>query len=67
MQMELKTCCDEYWLIICHICAAYNCSEKEYPPRPLPIPSDYIDNLQSGLVRVKKGILPPTLKMIIKT
>ena len=63
MQMELKACCDEYWLIICHICAAYNCSEEEYPPRPLPIPPDYIDNLQSGLVKVKKGILTPTEMM----
>ena len=35
--------------------------------RPLPIPSDCIDNLQSRLIKLKKGILPPTLKMILKT
>ena len=33
-----------------------DCSEEEHPARPLPIPPDYIDNLQSRLVKVKKGI-----------
>ena len=50
-----------------HNCAANICSGEEYPARPLPIPSDYIDNLQSRLINVKKGILPPTLKIILKT
>ena len=68
MQMELEACLDEVdWLIRCHNCAVYNCPENEYPPRPLSTPPDYIDNLQSRLVKVKKGILPPTLKTILKT
>ena len=50
-----------------HNCAANNCSEEGYPPTPLPIPPIYIDNLQSRLVKVKKDILPPTLKMVFKT
>ena len=65
MQMKLESCLDEVdWMIRCHNCATFNCPEEEYP---LPIPLDYIDNLQSRLVKVKKGILPLTLKMIIKT
>ena len=64
MQLELKACLDEIdWMISGHMCSANSCSEEEYPSRPLPIPPDYIDNLQSRLVEVKKGILPPTLKM----
>ena len=51
----------------CHNCEAFDCPEEKYPPRPLPIPPDYMDNLQSRLVKVKKGILPPTLEMILKT
>ena len=63
MPMELKACWDELdWLMRCH-----NCPEGEYPPRPLHIPPDYIENLQSRLGKVNKGILPPTLKMILKT
>ena len=50
----------------CHNCATNNCSEEEYLARPLPIPPDYIDNLQSRLVKVEKRSLPPTLKMILK-
>ena len=68
MQMELEACLDEVnWMIRCHNCAAFDCPQEEYPPRSLRIPPDYIDNLQSRLVKVKKGILPPTLKMILKT
>ena len=67
MQMELEACLDEVdWMIERHHCAANNCSEEEYPARLLPIPPDYIDNFKSRLVKVKKGILPPTLKMILK-
>ena len=66
--MELKA----YWeeldgLTRCHNCAAYNCAEEEYPPRPLPIAPDYIDHSQSRLGKVQKGILPSTVKMILKT
>ena len=68
MQMELKACCDKLdWLMICLYCASYNCPEEEYPPRPLPVPPDHIDNLQIRLVKVKKVILPPPLKTILKT
>ena len=68
MQMELEACRDELdWLLRCHNCAAYYCPEEEYLPRPLPIPPDYIDVLQSRLGKVMKGILPPTLKRILKT
>ena len=44
----------------------WRCSQDEYPLRPLHIPPDYIDDLQSRLVKVKKGILPPNLKIILK-
>ena len=68
MQMELVACRDELdWLIRCHNCTAYNCPEEEYSSRPLPIPPDYIENLQSRLGKVMKVILPPTLKIILKT
>ena len=68
IQLELKAYRDELdGMIRCHNCAAYNCAEEEYPRRPLPIPLDYINNLQSRLGKVKKGILPPILKMIFKT
>ena len=50
MQMKLEACRNELdWLIICQNCAAYNYLEEEYPPRPLPIPPDDIENLQSRL------------------
>ena len=54
-------------MITCHNCEALNFPQEEYPARPLPIPPDYIDNLQRTLTKVKKGILPPTLKGILKT
>ena len=68
MQVELKACLDVVdWMIRCHNCAAFKCPQEEYPPGSLPIPPDYIVNLQSRLVKVKKGTLPSTLKMILKT
>ena len=67
MQVKLEAYRDgSDWLIRCHNCAAYICPEEEYPPRPLPIPPDYIDNLQSRLGKEMKGILPPTLNMILE-
>ena len=67
MQMELEACLDEVdWLRRCHNYAVHNCPEEKYLPRPLPIPPDCIENLQSRLVKVKEGVLPPTLKMIPK-
>ena len=68
MQMELDSCRDGLlWLIRYHNCAADICPEKEYPRRPLPIPPDYIENLQRRLEKPMNGILPPTLTMILKT
>ena len=54
-------------MIRCHNCEVLNCSQEDYLARPLRIPPDFIDNLKCRLVKVKKGILPPTLMMIIKT
>ena len=68
MQLELEACLDEInWMIICHNCEALKGPQEKYPARSLPIPPDYIDNLQSRLMKIKKNILPPTLKMIPKT
>ena len=69
MQFELKACLEEVNLIIrCHNCEAHNCPQEEYPVKLLPSPpSSYIDNLQSGLIKVQKGIFPAFIKMILKT
>ena len=71
MQMELDNCRNELiCLIRCHNCAADTCPEEEYPPRPLPIPPDYINNLKRRLGKAMNGIIPPTLvllKMVLKT
>ena len=67
-QMELDDCRNKLvWLIRCHDCAVDNYPAEEYPPRLLPIPPDYIDNLQGKMSKAMKGILPLTLEMIIKT
>ena len=69
MQLELEACLEEVnWMIICHNCEALNCPQEEYPARLLPTPPpSYIDNLQSRLIKVRKGIFPASLKMILKT
>ena len=67
MQLELEACLEEINLMLrCHNYEALNRTQEEYPARPLPIPPDYIDNLKSRLIEVKKRIIPPTLKIIIK-
>ena len=67
MQLELEACQEEIaWMIVCHNCEALNRPLEEYPARPLPIPPNYIDNLHSRLIKVQQGVLPPTLKMIMK-
>ena len=64
MQLELETCQEEIiWMIICHNCRALNRPQEEYPARPLPIPPIYIDTLQSRLIKIHQGVLPPTLKL----
>ena len=55
-------------MIRCHNCEALNCSQEEYPARLLPTPPPRnIDNLQSRLIKARKGIFPASLKMILKT
>ena len=68
MQLELEACQEQIiWIIRCHNCEALNLPQEEYPARPLPIPPNYIDNLHRRLIKVQQGVLPPTLKMILKT
>ena len=67
-QLELEACQEEIvWMIKCPNCEALNRPQKEYPARPLPIPPNYIDYLHSRLIKVQQGVLPPTLKMVLKT
>ena len=48
MQLELKACLDGIdWMIRGHMYSANSYSEEEHPSRQLPIPPDYIDNLQN--------------------
>ena len=69
MQLELEACLEEVnWMIRCHNCKVLNCPQEEYPGRLLPTPSpSYIANLQSRLIKVRKGIFPAFLKMTLKT
>ena len=68
MQLELEACQEEIiWMIGYHNCEALSYPQEEYPAKPLPIPPNHIDNFHSRLIKVKQGILPPTLKMILKT
>ena len=69
MQLELEACLEEVsWMLRCHNCEVLDFPQEEYPARLLltPPPS-YIDNLQSRLIRVRKGIFPATLKMTLET
>ena len=69
MQLELEACLEEIsWMRRCHNCEVLDCPQEEYPARLLPTPPpSYIDNLQSRLIRARKGIFPASLKMILKT
>ena len=68
MQLELEACLDEInWVIRCHNCEVLNCPQEDYPARHLPIPPDDIDAVHFRLIKVKKDILSPTLKIILKT
>ena len=69
MQLELEACLEEVsWMIRCHNCEALDCPQEEYPARLLPTPPpSYIGNLQSRLIKTRKGIFPASLKMILKT
>ena len=69
MQLELEAYLEEVsWMLRCHNCEVLDCAQEEYPVRLLPTPPpSYIDNLQSRLIRARKGIFPASLKMILKT
>ena len=69
MQLKLEACLEEVsWMIRCHNCEVLNCPQEEYPARLLPTPPpSYIDNLQSRLIKARKGIFLASLKMILKT
>ena len=69
MQLKLEACLEEVnWMIRCPNCGALNCPQEEYPARLLPTPPpSYIDNLQSSLIKIRNGIFPASLKMILKT
>ena len=69
MQLKLEACLEEVsWMIRCHNCEALNIPQEEYLARLLPTPPpSYIDNLQSRLIKARKGIFPTSLKMILKT
>ena len=68
MQLELEACLEEVsWMLRCHNCEVLDCRQEEYPARLLSTPPpSYIDNLQSRLIRARKGIFPASLKMILK-
>ena len=69
MQIELEVCLEEVsWMLRYHNCEALDCPQEEYPAKLLPtLPPSYIDNRQSRLIKVRKGIFPASLKMILKT
>ena len=69
MQLELEACLEEVsWMLRCHNCEALDCPQEEYPARLLPTPPpSYIDNLQSRLIKARKGVLSVSLKMILNT
>ena len=69
IQLELEACLEEVsWMLRCHNCEALDCPQEEYPARLLPTPPpSYIDNLQSRLIKARKGIFPASLKMILKS
>ena len=69
MQLELEACLEEVsWMLRFHNCEALDCPQEEYPARLLPTPPpSYIDNLQSRLIKARKGIFPASLKMILNT
>ena len=67
MQMELEACRNELnRLIRCHDCIVNNCPEKYYTLMPLLTPFGYAKNLARRAEMAKKGISPPTFKMILR-
>ena len=61
MLMELENYRNELgWLIRCHNCTVDKCPEKHYPPRSLPIPPGYTEDLERRIRKAMKGMLSPT-------
>ena len=49
-------------MLRCYNCEVLDYPKEEYPARLLPTPPpSYIDNLQSRLIRARKGIFPASL------
>ena len=69
MVMELEKCRTGLgWLIRSHNnCIVDNCPKEDYPPMPLPIPPGYTKNSERRMEKAVEGILPPTLKVFLKT
>ena len=69
MQLELEACLDEVSRMLrYHNCEVLHCPQEEYPARLLPTPPpSYIDNLQSRLIKARKGIYPASLQVILNT
>ena len=68
MHMELLGCRDELdWLMRCHHYAVNNCSGEYQSSMRLPVPTNYGENVCKRGQMAAKGILPPTLGMIVQT
>ena len=68
MQMELEVCRDEYKrLLRCHRCIVNNCPEKYLSTHACTHSPDHARKLMRRWEIAKKGILPSTLKMTLKT
>ena len=66
MQMELEACRNELdWIIKCYLCAVHNYPEEYCPPIPLPVLPGYNKHLGKRAETAAKGILLPTLIMVI--
>ena len=68
MLIELENCRNELrWMIRRDKCIVDNCLEEDHAIMHLPVPPDYTENLERRMRTAAKGILPPTIKMILKT
>ena len=55
------------WLFKYHDCIVNNIPEERWPPMPLPISPDYVQNLGRRAKMAIKGVLPTPLKMMLNT
>ena len=61
-------CRNEFdWLITCCHGAVNNCPKEYCPPMFLSVSSYHINKMVKSAEMTEKGILPPTLKIILKT